>query len=94
MITVGCFTCLGIPKNSILKYETAVKKDKDFVIAHGTRQIGRKTNKSIESIDTSKPRYACLVSHQTKFDNAKWPLKKGECYVIKRGYGTGYQSNC
>ena len=29
---------IGIPKNSILNYETAVKSDKFLVIAHGTRE--------------------------------------------------------
>jgi len=29
---------IGIPKNSILKYETAIKADKYLVIAHGTKE--------------------------------------------------------
>jgi hypothetical protein len=29
---------IGIPKNSILKYEAALKADKFLVIAHGTRE--------------------------------------------------------
>jgi uncharacterized membrane protein len=29
---------IGIPKNSILDYETAIKSDKFLVIAHGTRE--------------------------------------------------------
>ena len=32
----GLFS-IGIPKNSILKYEAALKADKFLVIAHGTR---------------------------------------------------------
>jgi len=42
---------MGIPKDSILKYETALKTDKFVVIAHGTeeevnqaREIIRRTN--------------------------------------------------
>jgi len=32
----GALYSLGIPKNSVLKYETALKADKYLVIAHGT----------------------------------------------------------
>jgi hypothetical protein len=44
-VVVGGFSALGaalvsvgIPKNSVLKYETALKSDKFVVIAHGTRE--------------------------------------------------------
>ena len=33
---------IGIPKNSVVKYETAIKSDKFLVIAHGTADgVGR-----------------------------------------------------
>jgi hypothetical protein len=34
----GGLISIGIPKNSILKYEAALKADKFLVIAHGTRE--------------------------------------------------------
>jgi hypothetical protein len=36
-IGAGLFS-IGIPKNSVLKYEAALKADKFLVIAHGTRE--------------------------------------------------------
>lgn len=61
---------MGVPKNSVLKYETALKTDKYVVIAHGTaeeiahaRDIIRSTNPdSIEehqaAIDSPEPALA------------------------------------
>ena len=34
----GALASAGIPKDSVLKYETAVKNDKFLVLAHGTRE--------------------------------------------------------
>lgn len=33
---VGALTALGIPKNSVLRYETAIKADKFLLVVHGT----------------------------------------------------------
>ncbi len=58
--TVGGFTALGaglfglgIPKNSVLKYETAIKADKFLVIAHGSREEVEKAKEAIEPLDIS-----------------------------------------
>jgi uncharacterized membrane protein len=34
----GALMTLGIPKDSVLAYETAIKNDKFLVVAHGTRE--------------------------------------------------------
>jgi uncharacterized membrane protein len=56
---------LGIPKDSILRYETALKTDKFVVIAHGTaqemsraREIISRTNP--EAMEEHQPSYATL----------------------------------
>ncbi len=41
----------GIPRNSILKYEIAIKADKYLVIAHGSRGEVEKAKEIIESCD-------------------------------------------
>ena len=43
---------IGIPKDSIIKYETAVKADKFLVIVHGTKED---VNKAKEIISSTKP---------------------------------------
>lgn len=43
---------VGIPKDSVIKYETAVKADKFLVIAHGTKED---VDKAKEVIDTTGP---------------------------------------
>lgn len=43
---------IGIPKDSIIKYETAVKADKFLVIVHGT---GEEVGKAKDVIDTTTP---------------------------------------
>jgi hypothetical protein len=43
---------VGIPKDSVIKYETAVKADKFLVIAHGTKED---VDKAKEVIDTTDP---------------------------------------
>ncbi len=50
---------MGIPKNSILKYETALKTDKFMVIAHGTREEVEKARGIISSTTPES-----LVEHQ------------------------------
>ena len=54
----GLFS-LGIPKDSILKYETAVKTDKFVVIAHGSMD---EITHAKEVLDRTKPE--TLESHQ------------------------------
>ncbi len=49
----------GIPKDSVLKYETALKADKFLVIAHGTREEVEKA-KSI--LDTNKAETSTMHS--------------------------------
>lgn len=43
---------IGIPKNSILKYETAIKADKFLIVAHGT---ATETAKAKEILNTTQP---------------------------------------
>ena len=43
---------IGIPKDSIVKYETAVKADKFLVIVHGTKE---EVNKAKEIIKSTQP---------------------------------------
>ena len=43
---------IGIPKDSIIKYETAVKADKFLVIVHGTKE---EVNKAKEIIKSTQP---------------------------------------
>jgi len=43
----GLFS-IGIPKNSIIKYETALKSDKFLVIAHGTADEVRKAHEMLK----------------------------------------------
>ena len=42
---------VGIPKNSVLKYETAIKGDKYLVIAHGTADEVAKAKEIIEGTE-------------------------------------------
>ena len=46
----GLFS-VGIPKDSIIKYETAVKADKFLVIVHGTKDEVKKAKEIIKSTD-------------------------------------------
>jgi len=46
----GLFS-VGIPKDSVIKYETAVKADKFLVIAHGTEDEVTKAKEIINSTD-------------------------------------------
>ena len=43
---------VGIPKDSVIRYETAVKADKFLVIAHGTKED---VDKAKEVLDTTGP---------------------------------------
>ena len=40
---------MGIPKDSILKYETSLKSDKFLLIAHGTLEEVEKAKKILEA---------------------------------------------
>ena len=42
---------LGIPKGSVLKYETAIKSDHYLVIVHGTREETEKAKALLEPLD-------------------------------------------
>jgi uncharacterized membrane protein len=45
---------MGIPKNSILNYETAIKTGKFLLIAHGTEEVVEKAKKIIQTSGTSE----------------------------------------
>jgi uncharacterized membrane protein len=45
---------LGIPKNSILKYETAIKTGQFLLIAHGTEEVVERAKKIIQTTGTSE----------------------------------------
>ncbi len=51
---------IGIPKDSILQYETALKADKFLVIAHGTAEEAEKARKVIDNTSENE----CVVHHQ------------------------------
>ena len=42
---------IGIPKDSVLKYETAIKSDKYLLVAHGTAEEVRKAADILEASD-------------------------------------------
>jgi hypothetical protein len=57
-VVVGGFSALGaglysigIPKDSVLKYETAIKTDKYLLVAHGTMDEVRKAAEILEASD-------------------------------------------
>jgi uncharacterized membrane protein len=52
---------IGIPKNSVIEYETAVKSDKFVLIVHGT---AAEVAKAKEVLDTSKPAQLDLHSQE------------------------------
>lgn len=56
----GLFS-IGIPKNSVLEYETAVKSDKFVLIVHGT---AAEVAKAKEVLDTAKPASLDLHSQE------------------------------
>ncbi len=56
---------LGIPKDSILKYETALKADKFVLIAHGS---AAETARARDIISRTSPEAAEF--HQPEFANA------------------------
>ena len=43
---------IGIPKDSVIKYETAIKADKFLVIVHGTKED---VDKAKDVLDTTSP---------------------------------------
>jgi hypothetical protein len=45
---------LGIPKNSILKYETSLKSDKFLLVAHGTREEVEKAKTVLETTSATE----------------------------------------
>jgi len=51
---------IGIPKDSILQYETALKADKFLVIAHGTNEEAEKARSLLDKTSEN----ACVVHHQ------------------------------
>ena len=48
----GLFS-IGIPKDSILKYETAIKSDQFLVVAHGTAEEADRARKMLETTGAS-----------------------------------------
>jgi hypothetical protein len=56
----GALTGLGIPKDSVIQYETALKADKFLVLAHGTPD---EVTRAKSMIDGTKPAEA-TVHHQ------------------------------
>lgn len=53
----GALAGLGIPKNSVIQYETALKADKFLVLAHGTPD---EVNRAKSIIDGTKPAEAAI----------------------------------
>ncbi len=49
----GLFS-LGIPKDSVLRYETAIKSDKYLVIVHGSREDMAKAKATIEPLESTE----------------------------------------
>jgi hypothetical protein len=45
---------IGIPKNSVVQYEAAVKADKFLVVAHGTRDEMAKAKDIMQTINPIK----------------------------------------
>jgi len=50
---------IGIPKDSILKYETSLKSDKFLLIAHGTREEVEKAKKILETANCVEASLHC-----------------------------------
>lgn len=50
---------VGIPKDSILKYETSLKSDKFLLIAHGTREEVEKAKKILETTNCVESSLHC-----------------------------------
>jgi hypothetical protein len=44
--------CIGIPKDSIVKYETALKSDKFLLLAHGTAE---EVARAKDTLQTTQP---------------------------------------
>ncbi len=53
----GALASIGIPKNSVIKYEMALKADKFLLIAHGTPD---EVNRAKSIIDGTKPAEAAV----------------------------------
>ena len=49
----GLFS-LGIPKDSVLRYETAIKSDKYLVIVHGSREDMDKARATLEPLESTE----------------------------------------
>jgi len=53
MARLGGLYSIGIPKDSVVKYETAIKSDKFLVLAHGTAdEVARRK----DIMQTTRPR--------------------------------------
>lgn len=50
---VGALTAIGIPKDSVLRYETAIKADKFLVVVHGDGQDIRRAHEVLGGADLS-----------------------------------------
>jgi len=50
---------IGIPKDSILKYETSLKSDKFLLIVHGTREEVEKAKKILETTNCVESSIHC-----------------------------------
>jgi hypothetical protein len=50
---VGALTALGIPKDSVLRYETAIKADKFLVIVHGGADAIRRAHDMLTAAGSS-----------------------------------------
>ena len=48
---VGALTSIGIPKDSVLRYETALKADKFLVVVHGDAQDTRRAHEVLGGAD-------------------------------------------
>ena len=53
---------LGIPKDSVLEYETAVKSGNYVLVAHGTPEEVAKAKSIVEETDATRTVAACLLT--------------------------------
>ena len=65
---VGLYS-IGIPKNSVLRYETAIKGGKYLVIAHGTADEVAKAKEIIEGAEAVES----TIHHGEKFAKSVGP---------------------
>jgi hypothetical protein len=66
---------IGIPKDSVVNYETAIKSDKFLVLAHGTAD---EVAKAKDIMQTARPAEVC-TAHR-----CWWETRRGRCEIMLR----------